>query len=156
MKLSEFKDLVAKVPMLQFELPDGTTVPSHYHVTEVGQIDKKFIDCGGTIRHEQAVNFQLWYSDDVDHRLEPHKMLDIIALSEKHLGIEDHEIEVEFQADTIGKYGLSFDGNAFVLTTKMTDCLAPDKCLVPAEKPQFDLSNMAVGAGSCTPGSGCC
>jgi hypothetical protein len=34
--------------------------------------------------------------------------LDIIELSEKILGIEDYEIEVEYQAETIGKYDLSF------------------------------------------------
>jgi len=155
MKLSEFKDIVKTVTALKFELPNGESVPSHYHVTEVGQISKKFIDCGGTVREENAVNFQLWYSDDTDHRLEPQKMLDIITLSENKLGIQDFEIEVEYQSTTIGKYGLEYNGNAFVLTTKMTDCLAPDKCEVP-QKANVDLSDLVVQSNSCTPGGGCC
>ena len=48
-------------------------VPSHFHVTEVGKITKHFIDCGGTVRNEEVVNFQLWQADDYDHRLHPEK-----------------------------------------------------------------------------------
>jgi len=156
MKLSEFKNLVNTVDQLKFELPDGGSIPSHYHVTEVGYITKNFIDCGGTVREEKVVNFQLWYSDDFDHKLEPQKMLDIINLSEKKLGIGDFEIEVEYQSETIGKYGLEFNGNAFVLKTKMTDCLAPDKCDVPATKTKVDLGELVVNSSACTPGGGCC
>ena len=156
MKLSEFKEIVNTVDDLKFELSNGESVPSHYHVTEVGYITKNFIDCGGTIREEKVVNFQLWYSNDFDHKLEPKKMLDIINLSERKLGIKDFEIEVEYQSDTIGKYGLDFNGNAFVLTSKMTDCLAPDKCNIPQEKTKISLSDLVVKSNSCSPDSGCC
>ena len=156
MKLSKFKEIVATLPKVSFQLADGTPVPKHFHVTEVGAIHKHFIDCGGTVREEKAVNFQLWYSDDLDHQLLPQRLLNIIALSEKKLGIEDQEIEVEYQADTIGKYGLDFDGTAFVLTNKMTDCLAPDKCEVPAPKKKINLLELVVNNNACTPGGGCC
>lgn len=156
MKLSEFKEIVNTLDDLKFELPNGETIPSHYHVTEVGSITKDFIDCGGTIRKEKVVNFQLWYSNDYEHKLEPQKMLDIIKLSEEKLGIENLEIEVEYQAETIGKFGLEFNGNAFMLTTKMTDCLASEKCGIPQEKPKLNLSNLTINANSCNPGSGCC
>lgn len=156
MKLSEFKEIVKTVNEVKFELPNGEFVPSHYHVTEVGYITKKFIDCGGTLREEEVANFQLWYSNDVDHKLEPNKMLDIISLSEEKLGLKDFEIEVEYQSDTIGKYGLEFNGNAFVLMPKMTDCLAPDKCGAPQQKPKLNLSNLVVKSDSCNPNSGCC
>lgn len=156
MKLSEFKEIVKKVEDLKFELPNGEFVPNHYHVTEVGFITKNFIDCGGTVREEKVVNFQLWYSNDFDHKLKPQKLLDIIALSESKLGIKDFEIEVEYQSDTIGKYGLEFNGNTFVLATKMTDCLAPDKCGIPQEKTKVNLSNLVIQSNSCSPNSGCC
>jgi uncharacterized protein DUF6428 len=156
MKLSEFKEIVNTVDDLKFELSNGESVPSHYHVTEVGYITKNFIDCGGTIREEKAVNFQLWYSNDFDHKLEPKKMLDIINLSENKLGIGDFEIEVEYQSDTIGKYGLEFNGNTFVLTSKMTDCLAPDNCGIPQEKTKINLSDLVVKSNNCSPNSGCC
>lgn len=156
MKLSEFRALVKNVEDLKFRLPNGEFVPNHYHVTEVGYITKNFIDCGGTVREEKVVNFQLWYANDVDHKLKPQKLLDIIALSENKLGIGDFEIEVEYQSDTIGKYGLEFNQNNFELVTKMTDCLAPDKCGIPQEKIKVNLSNLVEESNSCTPGGGCC
>ena len=156
MKLSAFKRIVGSIDSLSFQLPDGKKVPAHYHVTEVGSIFKKFIDCGGTVREEQVVNFQLWHANDFDHQLKPQKMLDIIALSESKLGIEDSEIEVEYQSDTIGKYGLEFNGQVFLLTPKMTDCLAPDKCGIPAEKIKVNLAGLVASNNKCEPGSGCC
>ena len=92
MKLSEFKKQLAGVNEIAFELPDGTFVPKHFHVTEVGQVNKHFIDCGGTVRKEKVVNFQLWEAGDTDHRLAPQKLAGIIGLSEKALGIEDAEV----------------------------------------------------------------
>lgn len=154
MKLSEVKSKLQTIEELHFQLPNGDLVPSHFHVTEVGVVSKNFIDCGGTMRTEEVVNFQLWSSDDVDHRLQPQKLADIIALSEKLLDMKDAEIEVEYQSDTIGKYGLDFNGDNFQLTTKMTDCLAPDKCGIPSEKPKVKLSDLQNG--TCTPNSGCC
>ena len=157
MKLSEIKSKLPSLTQLTFLLPDGTAVPAHFHITEVGQVQKKFIDCGGTVRDEKAINFQLWEDGDYDHRLGAQKLLDIIELSERVLGLEDLEVEVEYQGDTIGKYGLDFNGEVFVLTKKMTDCLAKDKCGIPAEKPKIHLSSMqASSAGCCTPTSGCC
>lgn len=129
MKLSVFKTQLAQLTDLVFALPDGTKIPSHYHVTEVGQITKNFIDCGGVLRNEQVVNFQLWYADDIDHRLQAQKMVQIIDIAEKKLGLQDAEIEVEYQSQTtIGKYGLSFKGDHFQLTSKATACLASSEC----------------------------
>lgn len=156
MKLSEIKSALPELSELQFVLPTGAKVPAHFHITEVGQINKKFIDCGGTVRDEKVVNFQLWEDGDFDHRLGAKKLLDIISLSEKVLGLEDLEVEVEYQSDTIGKYGLAFDGEAFVLTSKMTDCLAKDKCGIPASKPKVSLSTIGAAETACAPGSGCC
>jgi len=85
MKLSEIKKQLATLDAVTFLLPNGTMVPQHFHVTEVGQITKDFIDCGGKIRHEKVVNFQLWEANDFDHRLAPQKLFNIIALSEKKL-----------------------------------------------------------------------
>ena len=155
MKLSEVKSKLNQLETIAFQLPNGTLVPNHFHVTEVGKITKHFIDCGGTVRNEEVVNFQLWNANDYDHRLHPEKLLQIIALSEKTLGISDLEIEVEYQAETIGKFGLDFDGTNFLLTTKQTDCLAKDNCGIPAEKPKLKLSDLNAQP-CCTPDGNCC
>jgi len=156
MKLSQVKNILKTVEAVNFILPDGTAVPEHFHVTEVGLITKNFIDCGGTVRKETVVNFQLWNANDFEHRLKPQKLNNIIELSEKVLGIEDFEIEVEYQAQTIGKYDLDFNGNDFVLLNKKTACLAQDQCGVPAEKQKVRLSDMNNEPSCCTPGGSCC
>ena len=156
MKLSEVKDKLKQLETIAFELPNGELVPHHFHVTEVGKISKHFIDCGGTVRQEEVVSFQLWNANDYNHRLHPEKLVKIIELSEKTLQIDaDLPVEVEYQGQSIEKYGLDFNGKHFLLATKQTDCLAKDQCGVPTEKPRVQLS-AAVSSTACTPGGGCC
>ncbi|MDC1324609.1 DUF6428 family protein [Flavobacteriaceae bacterium] len=160
MKLSEVKLVLKKLETIGFQFANGELVPKHFHVTEVGKISKAFIDCGGTVRHEEVVNFQLWNADDYDHRLHPEKLLNIIELSEKILKIDDLEIEVEYQSliensQTIGKFGLDFDGKNFLLTTKQTNCLAQDQCGVPEEKQKVKLSDLNDQV-CCSAESNCC
>ncbi|MFP3595299.1 DUF6428 family protein [Chryseobacterium sp. SIMBA_029] len=157
MKLSEIKEILTTLENVEFQLENGTFVPEHFHVTEVGTVTKQFIDCGGTIRTEKAVNFQLWNADDFEHRLKPAKLLNIIKLSEEKLGIEDDEIEVEFQNTTIGRYDLGFNGKTFVLINKTTACLAQEACGIPAAKANVENSKLSSPSNSsCAPGSGCC
>ena len=150
MKLSVVKQILPTLENVEFQLENGTFVPEHFHVTEVGMIIKHFIDCGGVIRTEKIVNFQLWNANDLEHRLKPTKLLNIIHLSEDKLGIEDAEIEVEYQDQTIGKYDLDFNGKTFILKNKATACLASDACGIPAEKQKVEASSC------CAPNSGCC
>lgn len=156
MKLSEVKSALEFMTEIKFELPDGSFVPSHFHVTEIGEVNKKFIDCGGTIRNEKCISFQLWNADDVDHRLSTRKLLSIINLSESKLILEDLNVEVEFQLDTISRFDLNFNGHHFLLTEKYTDCLAPDKCGIPVEKQRISMAELGKVNTSCKPGSGCC
>lgn len=131
MKLSEIKVILPNLTNVTFQLEDGSFVPEHFHVTEVGVITKQFIDCGGTVRDEKVVSFQLWDADDYEHRLKPRKLLNIISLSERKLNIGDYPIEVEYQSGTIGKYDLDFNGTHFILKNKLTACLAQESCGVP-------------------------
>ena len=156
MKLSDVKQILPTLDNVEFQLENGTFVPEHFHVTEVGIITKNFIDCGGVIRNEKVVNFQLWNADDYEHRLKPTKLLNIITLSEEKLGIEDFEIEVEYQSETIGKYDLDFNGKTFVLKNKTTACLAQDACGIPSEKQKKNLSDLTENQSSCSPNTGCC
>jgi hypothetical protein len=156
MKLSEFKNALKTIQRVSFRLPDGEFVEAHTHITEVGMINKQFIDCGGVVRTETKVGFQLWKDDyDLEHRLYPEKLLNIIELSEKNLTILDEEIEIEYQSDTIGKYGVEFNGFEFVLTNKQTACLAEENCGIPVVKQKVSISEIQDG-GSCAPNSGCC
>jgi hypothetical protein len=160
MTLSEVKLVLKQLDTIGFQLPNGQLVPKHFHVTEVGTITKAFIDCGGTVRKEEVVNFQLWNANDYDHRLHPEKLLHIIELSEQILTIKDLEIEVEYQGEiensqTIGKFGLDFDGRNFMLTSKETNCLAQDQCGIPENKQKVKLSDLNTES-CCAPNSNCC
>ena len=156
MTLSEVKQVLKEVEQIQFQLPNGVMVPAHFHITEIGQIKKNYIDCAGVIRSETTIGFQLYTADDYDHRLSVSKLQSIIALSEKHLGLQDAPIEVEYQGDTIGKYGLMFEQGVFRLIATKTDCLAKDKCGIPQTKPKVKLSALGKSDNVCEPGSGCC
>ncbi len=157
MKLSEIKKHLTQLKTIEFKLPNGDLVPEHFHVTEVGKVTKHFIDCGGVLRKEERINFQLWNANDYNHRLHPEKLVHIIELSEKTLNLKDAEIEVEYQGETIGKYNLDFDGPSFLLVNTATACLAMDQCgVTPQEKPKIRLSNLQSQGTSCEPGSGCC
>lgn len=152
MKLFEVKKSLEKLSIINFRLPNGLYVPQHFHVTEVGLVTKNFIDCGGVQRQESVVNFQLWEAGDYDHRLAPQKFLRILDISKKVLGdTEDLDIEVEYQQDSIAKFGLEFDGKDFVLTNKQTACLAQDACGIPLEK-----MPTKVVVPCCSPKDSCC
>lgn len=150
MKISEIKNALSHIQVVNFRLPDGSYVPPHFHVTEIGLVTKHFIDCGGVERKEAVANFQLWEAGDYDHRLAPKKLLHILNLCEKVLGTADLEIEVEYQQGTIGKFGLEFNGKDFLLTGKQTACLALDACGISPEKMPGKTNSC------CSPKEGCC
>ena len=157
MKLSQFKTHLDNVSQLNFVRPNGSLVPRHFHITEAGLTTKNFIDCGGTVRSEKTISLQVWTANDVAHRLEPQKLKKIIALAEPLFGNEDLDIEIEYQTETISRFGLNFNGTNFLLTPKQTDCLAKDHCGIPPEKMQAGVSEMQNNQTSCcAPGSGCC
>ena len=154
MILSKFRKQLESIGDLQFSLENGIIVPEHFHITEVGLTRKSFIDCGGKHRTERFINFQLWFADDVAHKLNPQKFIGILDEASKALNLTDEEIEVEYQGDTIGKYKLAFESGIFILKSKFTNCLAEDQCGIEPTKKKVLLASVADN--SCLPGSGCC
>ena len=157
MKLSEFKNRLAQVDTFSIQLPNGTFIPAHFHITEMGLLTKNFIDCGNTIREEKVITFQVWFAGDLEHRLNTEKVFKIIRASENLFQNQDLELEVEYQSDmTIGKFGLEFANGNFVLASKETTCLANDHCGIPEEKMKVSLKDLQIQTSCCTPNSNCC
>ena len=161
MLLSELKKSLLEIKSVNFKLPGGEYVPGHFHLTELGVIDKKFIDCGGKLRNEKKISLQLLHANDLDHRLSPGKFLKIISSAESILNAEygltvpsdhigDYEVEAEYQTETTGRYALDFDGMDYLLLPTHTACLAKDHCGIP-EGPVSKNKEVC-----CTPGGGCC
>lgn len=157
MKLSEFKNHLEKRDTLELFLENGQKVPMHFHITEVGLTTKHFTDCGNTFRIKKNATLQLWTSVDYWHRLEPKKIAAIIVSTEAIFEGEDLDIEIEYQQETIGKFGLEYMNNKFVMTSTKTDCLAKDSCGLPIEKVKIKMSELQAQIETCcAPNSGCC
>jgi hypothetical protein len=152
MNISELKGALNLYPdrKLRFVLPDERAIPAHFHITEVGYVQKDFIDCGGTLRSVSSCVLQAWVAEnDEDHALEAGKLGKILRLAGKVLPNDELMVEVEFEAPYISQFpigAVEVDGDALVfrLTTKHTDCLAKEQCGLE-------------GASNCSSeASGCC
>ena len=128
MNLNTFFEHLDQVEELTFVLPNGTYVPPHFHLTEVALVSKKFVDCGGTMRDENVISFQLWSADDYDHRLAPCRAYGIVERAQEALGFGNIDIEVEYQGDTIGRYGLAIRQRPFSPDCQTNRLPRKDKC----------------------------
>ena len=154
MKLSQLETALTTMDHVSFDLPDGTTVPKHFHITEVGVVTKRYIDCGGTLRQEETISMQLWQAMDYDHRLKASKLANIIELAKNKLQLPDVHVEVEYQgSNTIERYSVQSNKTGFVLQPTKTACLALDACgIVETAKESI----AAVASNCCSPDGGCC
>ena len=161
MKLHELKIILAQNPAAQvrFQLPNGDFAPAHGHVTEVARIDKRFIDCGGTLRTDALCRLQTWFADDVDHRLTAGKLAKIFTLAEGVLLTDDLEVDVEHEVGyitqfPIGSVEVANQEVILHLTERHTACLAMDKCL-PAAAPS-EFSPLKFNFKETAPAAKCC
>jgi len=119
-------------------MPDQTFVPDHFHITEVGRVQKDFVDCGGTIRSQTACVLQVWLANDTDHRLNSDKLLQIMRLAAPVLMSSELPVELEYEEQTLSQYQLtevdtSTSEIVLRLVSKHSGCLAPDRCGVKFE-----------------------
>jgi Family of unknown function (DUF6428) len=137
----------------QLQLPRGEAVPVSFHVTEVARIEKRFIDCGGRLHEGTVCQLQVWVGPDDDHRLATKKLGAILAKSRDILRCTGElPIEIEYEDGQLSQYPIerwSVTSTAVVLhlTTKHTDCLAKDVCLLPPASG----GNCGCGPGGCDP-----
>lgn len=136
MKLSELKSVLRQHPdaLPHFILPDGDQIPAHFHVTEVGHVAKRFIDCGGVLHDTtETCLLQTHVGDDVDHRLSAGRFAKILDLGAKILPSDDLNVEVEYDCCVVSQYPIAsaeFTGSQieFQLGEKATACLAKELC----------------------------
>jgi Family of unknown function (DUF6428) len=153
MKLQELKQLLQRHPNKGFrlQLPTGDPVPVSFHITEVGHVRKKFLDCGGRMHETETCQLQAWVGSDEEHRLANGKLLGILDKAAAFLPGDQLPVEIEYEDTALSQHpiaGADVRGDAVVLRleAKHTDCLAKDVCLPPEKS--------AVGCG-CAP-TGCC
>lgn len=149
--ISEVRRALAAAPGLPITViwPDGEPIEAHFHVTEVGRVQKDFVDCGGTVRRLVTCLLQTWVGDDTDHRITGEKLLKAFDYAAPVLTGEDLPVELEYEACnvvTLRVVAIENTGAALVvrLAGKHTDCLAKELCIP------------TPGTAGCAPGSGCC
>ena len=161
MKLSQFSALLRSHPEKPFHLvlPGSKTVPQSFHITEVGHVAKRFIDCGGKLHSVQSCQLQVWLGEDTDHRLSAGKMAGVLELASAKgvLPVDDLDVEIEYEDAAISQYTVQSHAvteSAVVLhlDAKHTDCLAKEVCCPPTRLTMAHGAN----AGCCAPARGCC
>ena len=110
-KIMKIRDLILALRsgeqrVISIVLPGGARVPAHYHITEVGHVSRRFIDCGGTRRTQETCLLQTWVHEDVEHRLHAGKLAEIFARAGDVLPHHDLEVEVEHELEVLAQFTL--------------------------------------------------
>ena len=155
MKLADLKNILRSNPAAfpRFIMPDGDQIPAHFHITEVGHIAKRFIDCGGKLHDEtDTCLLQTYVADDLDHRLNAGTFAKILDLGAQVLPHDDLEVELEYEdcAITQSPIASAVVNGASIelqLREKHTDCLAKEKC---------GIDGAACGSGATAVAASCC
>ncbi len=137
--------------LIALVLPDETSVPAHFHFTEVGYVKKEFVDCGGQRRTDEKCLLQIWVAGDLDHRVSVKTLLDIFKHGDAVLPSRDLLVEIEYEHPHVSQFALSKVMNeseavVLVFENKHTACLAQEACGIPD----------AEDGSCCSTSSGCC
>ena len=155
MTLQDLKATLACHPDKPFRLllPTGNQVPVSFHITEVGRVQKTFLDCGGRLHQAETCQLQAWVGGDDDHRIASGKMASILDKARAILPNDNIPVEIEYGDTAVSQYPVvdyAMDNDAVVLrlTTKQTDCLAKELCGAPG-------SGESTKTGCCDSKCGC-
>lgn len=158
MTLSELKSLLSDHNDRHFRLalPDDSTVPLSFHITEAGLLHKTFLDCGGKHRESQTCQLQVWVGDDYNHRIETGKMAAILKKAESLFPDDSIPVEIEYEDQVISQYSVASyqilnDAVILKLAHKHTECLAPELCGLPSFQrlPAIGEKSPCCGHGGC-------
>lgn len=158
MQLHELKSLLSEFSDRHFRirLPDGDAIPLSFHVTEIGHVHKRFLDCGGTLRESRTCQLQIWVGEDYEHRIETGKMAAILEKGKAVLPDDTVPVEIEYEDEvisqhTITSHEITDDAVILTLAHKHTECLAPELCGLPS------INRLpALGGKSSCSGPNCC
>jgi hypothetical protein len=139
MTVSALRSILLTTPDLPITViwPDGEPIEAHFHVTEVGRVQRDFVDCGGTVRKIVTCLLQSWVGEDVDHRITGGKLLKAFIHAEPILRGEDLPVEFEYDACNVVQLKVLSavaEPHRLVirLGKKQTDCLAKELCIPSA------------------------
>jgi hypothetical protein len=109
MKLKTLKETLRKHSgsFPRFVLPDGGFIPRHAHLTEIGHVVKKLVDCGGQTGAEEKALLQTHVGNDTEHRLRSDRFANILELGGRILPNDQLDVEVEYDCCVVSQYPIS-------------------------------------------------
>jgi uncharacterized protein DUF6428 len=133
----------------RFVLPDGDYIPAHAHVTEVGHVERNFIDCGGQTGKEEKIVLQTHVGNDTDHRLRSDRFAKILQLGNRVIPNADLDVDVEYDCCVVAQYSIAEarpDGEHLnlILRRGQTQCRARGR------------RESKTAADCCTTSAACC
>jgi hypothetical protein len=133
----------------RFVLPDGDYIPAHAHVTEVGHVVRRFIDCGGLTGKEERAVLQTHVGNDTDHRLRSDVFAKILELGNRVIPSADLDVDVEYDCCVVSQYPIAEarpDGEHLnlILRRGRTQCRAQER------------RDTETAARSCATSATCC
>src|SRR5436189_5896365 len=133
----------------RFVLPDGSYIPAHAHVTEVGHVARNFIDCGGLTGKEEKVVLQAHVGGDTGHRLRSDRLASILQLGRRVVPNAEMDVDVEYDCCVVAQYPITEakqDGKYLnlILERGRTQCRARDR------------REVETAEGCCATGTACC
>ncbi len=164
MTLSQFKILLQdnRGKLFQVALPTGDQVPISFHITEVGRVEKTFLDCGGKLHTRSTAQLQVWVGPDEDHRIQAGKMADIVERSGQVVPDATLPLEMEYELENgfvsqfpVADFDVSEEAVVLHLGVRHTECLALDVCCPPIPAPDSVSLSMAPSS-DCGCGPSCC
>lgn len=150
MKLSQLNQILEDHPETfpRFVLPDGSQIPPHMHVTEVGHAVRNFIDCGGVIGKEENVILQTHVGSDVNHRLRSDVFAKILRLSRKVVPATELDVSVEYDCCVVSQYPIldvkiEDDNLYLILSANRTQCRERER------RAKLEANSCCGTSGSC-------
>ena len=140
-KVSALKAALAAAPDLPITVvwTDGDPIEPHFHVTEVGRVQKDFVDCGGTVRRLVTCLLQTWGETT-------RTIASLAANSSRRLpmrprssALKNLPVELEYENCNVVQLVVASvrqesDRLVLQLGSKHTDCLAKEVCLPGGNK----------------------
>ena len=116
----------------RFVLPDGSYIPAHAHVTEVGHVVRNFIDCGGLTGKDEKVVLQTHVGNDAGHRLRSDRFARILRFGTRVVPSADLDVDVEYDCCVVAQYPIAKatpDGELLnlILQRGRTQCRARER-----------------------------
>jgi hypothetical protein len=91
----------------RFVLPDGGYIPGHAHVTEIVQLVRNFVVCGGLGGKEEKVVLQTHVGDVTDHRLLSDRFAKILRLGRRVIPSANLNVDVEYDCCVVAQYPIA-------------------------------------------------